>query len=264
MRIIAVDDERLALEGLVEAIRSAEPEAEVNGFRYASDALEYAREHGCDVAFLDIEMAGVDGVGLAYRLKKICPRINIVFATGYGSYRDVAFDLHASGYVVKPITPQKVIRELSELRNPVEKGKRIRVQTFGNFEAYCDGNPIVFKYVKSKELFAYLIDRRGALCTVGEMMGILFENDGGHAAYFKSIRGDLLKTLQSKDCEGVIARRHGLLGIFPDAIQCDYFDFINGKERGFEVYRGEYMAQYSWAEVTHAALEERYAAIHKK
>lgn len=261
MRIIAVDDERLALEGLIDSIRAAQPKAEVTGFRYAPEALEYARRNVCDVAFLDIEMAGINGVGLAEELKKINPGVNIIFATGYGCYRDVAFDMHASGYVVKPITPQKIAKELAELRNPVAEGKRLRVQAFGNFEVYCDGVPLSFKYAKSKELFAYLIDRRGALCSVGEMMAILFEEDKGHETYFKSIRGDLLRTLQAKDLEGVIVKSRGMLGVLPEEIDCDYFDFNEGKTCGISAYRGEYMAQYSWAEFTHAALDERYRRL---
>ena len=261
MKIIAADDEKPALEGLIDSIKKACPDADIQGFRYAADALEYARSHACDVAFLDIEMAGTNGVRLAESLKKINPEINIIFATGYGCYRDVAFEMHASGYVTKPVTPQKVAEELRELRYPVSESKRLRVQAFGNFEAYCDGAPLVFRYAKSKELFAYLVDRRGALCTVGEMAAILFEDDNGHETYFKSIRSDLLKTLQAKGLEGAIAKSRGMLGIVPDYTDCDYFDFIKGKASGRNAYRGEYMSQYSWAEATHASIEERYRRL---
>lgn len=41
MRIIAVDDEKLALEGLMTEIALAAPEAEINGFRGGKAALEY-------------------------------------------------------------------------------------------------------------------------------------------------------------------------------------------------------------------------------
>lgn len=256
MRIIAVDDERPALEGLVDSIRSVAPDADVRGFRYAEDALAFAQESAPDVAFLDVEMPETNGVGLAQKLKEIQPDVNIVFATGYGSYRDAAFDLHASGYVVKPITPQKVAKELADLRRPPVGGKRLRVRAFGNFEAYCDGKPIGFHYNKAKELLAYLVDRRGALCTVGEMMAVLFEEEGKET-YFKSIRSDLLKTMDSLGCGSAIARQHGKLGVVPEAFDCDYFDFLEGKESGKRNWRGEYMAQYSWAEETCASLGAR-------
>ena len=151
MKIIAVDDEKIALKGLLLSIEKAAPNAEVFGFRYASDAIDYMKTEHCDVAFLDIEMKGINGVELARALKEINPDINIIFATGFGSYRDVAFDIHASGYLIKPITVEGVKRELENLRRPVAPPRRIKIKTFGNFEALYNGSPIVFKYQKSKE-----------------------------------------------------------------------------------------------------------------
>ena len=70
MRIIAVDDEKIALEALSSAIKAIVTEDEVVSFRYPEDALAYARENFCDIAFLDVEMVGMSGVDLAEKLKK--------------------------------------------------------------------------------------------------------------------------------------------------------------------------------------------------
>lgn len=260
MNILAVDDEELALEGLLDAIRQAAPEAEVHGFAYPEDALAFADSHPCAVAFLDVEMAELDGVELAGQLKTRNPNVNIIFATGFGQYRGAAFDLHASGYLTKPITVEKVRRELAELRRPLPEGKRIRVQTFGNFEVYLDGKPIVFKYSKTKELFAYLVDRRGALCTNGEIIAALFPDNENHDAYLRSLRKDLTDTLGASGCGAVLERQRGSLGVVPEQIDCDYYDWCAGR-RGESLYRGEYMAQYSWGEFTNAMLAQ--ASHHK-
>ena len=134
MRILSVDDEIIALEGLIKSIKDANKEAEVFGFRFSEDAIEFMKTTICDVAFLDIEMVGMNGVGLANELIKLNPNINIIFSTGYGHYRDVAFDMHASGYIVKPITTEKVRKELENLRRPVKEVNKLRVEVFGNFE----------------------------------------------------------------------------------------------------------------------------------
>ena len=81
MKIIAVDDERIALEGLKDLIHEVVPDAELNGFEYREDALEFVASHECNVAFLDVEMAGMSGVELAEHLKMRNPDINIIFAT---------------------------------------------------------------------------------------------------------------------------------------------------------------------------------------
>ena len=83
------------------------------------------------------------------------------------------------------------------LRKPVKLVNKLQINVFGNFEVYFDGNPLKFKYTKSKELLAYLVDRRGALCTVSELMAVLFEDDEGHETYFKSIRKDMIDTIES-------------------------------------------------------------------
>ena len=257
MRIIAVDDEKIALEALSGAIKAVVTEDEVVSFRYPEDALEYAKDNFCDIAFLDIEMAGMTGVELAEALKKYNSEINIVFCTGYDRYRGDAFDIHASGYLMKPISPEKIKRELENLRRPISEKKKLKVQTFGNFEVYADGKPLVFKYRRTKELFAYLIDRAGAMCTVGEITGILFEDEGGREDYFQKLRRDLLSTLEEVGCSGAIVHKRGMLGVVVSEIRCDYYDYLNKKKDLAISYFGEYMSQYSFAEYTNAQLNAR-------
>ena len=254
MKIIAVDDERIALDGLLDVISEAAPDAELTGFEYPEDALEFVNQNECNIAFLDVEMAEMSGVELAEQLEFRNPDINIIFATGFENYRKEAYDLHASGYLTKPITAEKVKKELYDLRRPIQKRKRMRIQTFGNFEAYIDGTPIAFKYSKTKEVLAYLIDRKGALCTAAELQAVIFDGESGHESYMKSLRRDLLETLEIADCGNVISQQRGKLGIMPDQLDCDYYDWCNGKRVGI-VWHGEYMAQYSWSEYTAGVLE---------
>ena len=257
MKILAVDDEIIALEGLVKSIKEADSNATVYSFRFADEAIKFMETNTCDVAFLDIEMYGINGVSLANILLQMNPNINIIFSTGYGNYRDVAFDIHASGYIVKPITPEKVKKELANLRKPVKEVKKLQINVFGNFEVYYDGNPLKFKYTKSKELLAYLVDRRGALCTVSELMAVLFEDDEGHETYFKSLRKDLIDTIESVGCTDSIIIQRGKLGVNKDNVYCSYFDLLDGKVKLEDVYHGEYMTQYSFSEYTNANLHNK-------
>ena len=256
MKVIALDDEKLALESLVCAIRKAAPEAEVQGFRYGEEALSFARENGCDVAFLDVEVPGMTGVQLSEELKKINRDVNLIFTTGYEQYRKDADDLHGSGYIKKPVTSEKIKRELEELRRPVMAEKRIRVRAFGNFEVFVDGKPAKFRYQKTKELFACLVDREGALCSFGELCERLFEDEEEHKNYFKSLRKDLLDAMNAAGCGDVIVHQRGLLGVRKERIFCDYYDWLDGKQTEPD-FQGEYMNQYSWGEYRNAALVEK-------
>ena len=52
MIVIAVDDERYALENLVDSIQRTSPNAQIHRFRYPENALAFAMENDVDVAFL--------------------------------------------------------------------------------------------------------------------------------------------------------------------------------------------------------------------
>lgn len=253
MKILAVDDEKIALQGLLSSIQKAAPDATVYGFRYSSEAIEQMKNEPCDVAFLDIEMKDMNGVSVAQKLKEINPDINIIFATGFGSYRDEAFDLHASGYLIKPITAEGVKRELENLRHPVPRPRKLKAIAFGNFQILYGEEHVKFKYQKTKEMLAYLIDRRGSMCSGNELMSVLFEDDT-HQKYYNQLRLDLINTLKALGCESVIVQARGSLGISVAELECDYFDYLNGKEELANLYHGEYMAQYSFAELTNASL----------
>lgn len=260
MRIIAVDDEEIALENLESAIREAEPFAEVAVFDTGAAALEYVSENKCEAAFLDIEMNSMNGIALAKALKLKSPEINIIFSTGYIEYALEAIEMHASGYITKPITAEKVRNELDNLRFRIPEAPRGRlfIQCFGNFEVFADGKPVSFKYSKAKELLAYIVDRHGAMCTNGEAISVLWENNDnldGKAVYFKSVRRNLISTLKEFGCGDVIIRQRGSIAIDAKKVQCDYFDWLDGNAEGINAYKGEYMQQYSWGELRHGLLE---------
>lgn len=259
MDILAVDDEKIALEGLVRSLQEAEPGCETHAFRKAGEALEFFRNHPCDVVFLDIQMRTVNGIALAQELQEINPQVNIIFATGYAEYMGDAFALHASGYLIKPITPQKVRTELNNLRQPVSvvKKKQVYIHTFGNFEIYVDSKPVKFRYDKTKELLAYLVDRNGSFCSNAELMSVLW-NGENRSSYLGNLKKDLLDTLHEYGCEKIVEAGRNRLRIVPEAADCDYFDWYKGKLQPENNYHGEYMSQYSWAELTNGDMYKKY------
>ena len=102
--------------------------------------------------------------------------------------------MNCSAYLLKPITEEKIRNAAANLRYPVFDEKRVELRCFGNFEAFCDGSPIQFKYNRTKELLAYLTDRNGTRCSMKERSAVLFENDQ-HRSYMYQIRLDLVNTL---------------------------------------------------------------------
>lgn len=254
MTVFAVDDEPKALHTLCRVIGEAEPGAEVRGFDNAGDVLAAVKGGELpDVLFCDVEMPGMSGVELARALKLYCPRLNVVFATGYDDYMGDAFALHVSGYVKKPVTTEDVRAELDDLRYPAaQQNKRVRFQTFGNFEVFIDGKPVTFARERAKEYLAYLVDR-GTLCSNAEIAAALWEHTVS-SAYIRKLRKDILDVFEAAGCGSVLLHEWNKQGISTELVDCDYYDWKRGLPQGINAYRGEYMSQYSWAELTHGAL----------
>ena len=267
MEIMVVDDEQLALDNVMLALEKLNLDANVAGFKKASEALEYAYTHKLDIAFLDIEMRRVSGIELAKDLKRMYPMINVIFTTGYSEYTKDAMDMHASGYIMKPITPEKIKSELNDLRyrtQSAEVKSRFRIVTFGNFMVYDGNSPIKFKYRKSLEVLAYLVDRKGAFASNGELIAALWEDDSdydGRISYLNNIRADLKNTLSDLGYDDVIIRQRGHLAIDMKKVSCDYYDYLSGDKEKARSYHGEYMSQYSWAEITNGSLMQELDKI---
>lgn len=127
MYLMAVDDERLALDNLLARLRKACPQAEIKGFLSPEAALaEIQNGFLPNVAFLDMELCGMNGIVLAQRLQKALPNINLIFITGSTDYPYMsdAFALHASGYLTKPVSGERLREELNNLRYKPQSGKR--------------------------------------------------------------------------------------------------------------------------------------------
>lgn len=255
MRIIIVDDENLILEGETNLIRRCVPKADVQAFNDPEAALEAVRSSPADVAFLDLEMPSCHGTVLARQLKALYPQINIIFATAYRDFYEKALELRVSGYLLKPLQEEQVMEELRNLRYPIASKGGLFVRAFGSFEVFFDGKPVSFRYQKTKELFAYLIDRRGALITQDEIVTVLWGGDEKHSSYFKQLQKDLSDTLGALGCGELLIKQRGALALWGDQIRCDYYDWIHGLPGGLNAYRGEYMRQYDWGEATRVNLE---------
>ena len=255
MNAIAVDDEKYMLEALQEAISASSDITQVAAFTSCSAALSYAAEHPVDIAFLDINMRGVGGLGLAEKLMEIYPRCKIIFCTGYDEYAVSAFQLHVSGYLMKPITPEAIQKEIDHIKGVKATEKLLTIKCFGNFEVLCNDGILSFKRKKAKELLAVLVDRNGAGMTAKQICAILFPDDTDdtkNTAYLRQLVLDLRNTLKQIRAEDVFQHETPYYRIDTNLVRCDYLSFL---ETGKPEFHGEYMTQYSWAEETCAMLQ---------
>ena len=257
MNAITVDDEPLMLCALSKAVKASPDIEAVAEFGFCDDALEWVRNHPVDVAFLDINMRGMGGLALAEKIMELQPECRIVFCTGYEEYAVAAIKLRVSGYLMKPISARMVQEEIDYIKGVKAKEKRLTVSCFGNFEVYFHGEKLNFKRTKTKELLAFLIDRKGAGVTGREIITRLWpENKDEEKChnYLRQLFVDLRRTLEVVGMEAILIQSNYSYSVDTEKIDCDYYTYL---KTGRPEFYGEYMAQYSWAEETAGLLWRR-------
>ena len=260
MTAICVDDEPLVLQLTLSLFRDLPGFQEVEGFAGPLEALDWLENHTPDIALLDIDMPGMNGLELARRIRDMHPDTAIIFLTGYSEYALDAFQLHASGYLMKPINREKLASEVEYAlsgRNRV-KVSNVFAKTFGNFDLLVDGRPLVFKRSKSKELLAYLVDRHGGNVSRPEAFAVLWEDTFYDRAMQKQmdvVIRSLRSTLEEAGVGEIFEIQSGWMRILPERMDSDLFRFLDGNRETIQEYRGEYMSAYSWASQTEAYLD---------
>ncbi len=156
-----------------------------------------------------------------------------------------AFDVAASDYLMKPITAEKIQRAMEHLRHPLSlriPEDKLFVRCFGAFEVYWKGEPLAGLSNKARELFAFLIDRQGAMCSPSEITEYLWE-DCSDVNFIKRSK-DLIVALDTIVQADAIIKGWGKIGVAKDAITCDYYEYLKGSLEAKGMFKGEYMSQY--------------------
>ena len=266
MNILALDDEELMLWALTDSLEKVFNENDIiKGFEESEDAIGFVKSLGnkpLDYAFIDIRLRGSNGIDVAKEIKKLKPKTKILFCTAYSDRAIDAFGVNAVGYLLKPITPEKIRNSLEQLSlmfsniGDIPTEKKVEIKTFGNFDVFVDKKPIHWKRLKAKELLALLVDKKGASVTNVEIAITLWEDDN-KVKSVPTIISSLRHTLKDYGVEDILIRSRNHTAIDTTKVLCDVYEFYDGKATALNLYQGEYMANYSWAEFTNAYLQSQ-------
>lgn len=212
---------------------------------------------GGDIVFVDINLCGGEMEKISSRFKDSNPKTDIVFVTGMNG-DDITCSIDE--WLLSPIFGGE--QKESEPKDEIKHEILLYVQCFGNFDVFkTDRTRLNFKRKKSKELFAYLVYRRGAACSNAEIAGILFEDDDyslKRQQYLQKIISFMIETLVEVSADDVIIRNRGNISVDINRIQCDYYRFIENDGNAQRAWSGEFMTQYSWAEPTAGYISGAY------
>lgn len=265
MLAIVVDDEINILEDIKRNLLRIEGVECRGAFLSSLEALKFVHKNTVELAILDIEMPGLNGIELASMMKDVQPDIQFIFVTGYDDYALAAYRLHAMDYITKPFSFAEFSQAVTRVGIMIDKlgagnqnlTSRIEVRTFGKFDVYVDGTPLFFKYSKAKELFAYLVNARGGDVSMEQVVSALWEgrvyDDKVKQLYRKAV-SVMRATFREADCQDICSYYRSYLAANNKKFQCDYYQFMDGNGDIRKSFMDNYMPEYSWAEETNAML----------
>ena len=258
MQIIHVDDEWISTENFKITLQKVNAEYALESFNEPEDAIAYAQDHKIDVAFLDIEMYGMNGIELADELKKLQKNIQVVFVTAYNNYAMEAFKVKAQGYLLKPYDEAMLKAALDDaIANIKPEVPHIYFKTMPRFDLLVDGELVVFNGRKVKELLAYLVNGGGSIMETRQIMTDVWEDDELDSSSTSKLRTTMKRLNDALSKYGIenLIKTHGA-SRYIDATQydSDYKRLMAGDEEIAKAFDGRYMEDYPWAQYTEAAI----------
>lgn len=250
MRVIAVDDEMESLSNfLIQIIEDTRVEYKFF-LDNPLDSIDYCSNNHVDAAFLDIRMPQINGIELAQKLIKISPEIKIIFITGFTyDEEEIKKTLNENllGFCYKPFDSDKLNYFINIIASKGES--KINIKTFGPFDLFLNGHAVNFKSTKAKELLALLVAYNGSTLTMSDAITHLWPNKDVELA--KKLYRDAVWRLRKalKDCgiSGIIKFEKAKTNIRTEGIECDYWDYLNGKK---ELPSEDllFMSSYDWGD----------------
>jgi DNA-binding LytR/AlgR family response regulator len=119
--VLAVDDERPALDDLARVLRAQPAVDTVDTAESGEEALHALTDEAYDAVFLDVRMPGLDGVELARVLRRFASPPALIFVSAYESAAVEAFELRALDYLLKPVSRARVAEALARIVSPPQE-----------------------------------------------------------------------------------------------------------------------------------------------
>jgi two-component system, LytTR family, response regulator len=179
LRVVVADDERPARSFLVSRLREFEDVDVVGEAANGAESIELIERVSPDLAFLDLQMPEVDGLGVVRLIRR--DRLPLVaFVTAYDEYAVRAFEMNAVDYLLKPVDPvrlrQTINRAIERLeRAELHTGDADRVRAAAaEYAAHAPTSMLRRIPVRKKdEIFLVPVDQIVSIVAEGELLHIV-------------------------------------------------------------------------------------------
>lgn len=235
MKVMLVDDEKAMLIILKRLLSRIEGVSISGGFQNGADALDWLRSEAVDLAFIDIQMGGEDGVRLARQMLAIRRKLKIVFVTSHKEYALDAFDLGAVDYLVKPVILERLEQTIDRVAGGSESSvaagdeaaNRLTVNGLGGMTAHSRHGDVKWISGKSAELFAYLLMHRDKGAARDQILEDLFDGLTNRQTnvFLNTVVYQLRKTLKLHGVREAVVSLNERYKLHSAAVDADFILF---------------------------------------
>ena len=241
LKVIVIDDEPMSVNRLTGLLNKTGLVEVLGGYSDPEEALLAKVAETIDIAFVDIEMPTITGLVLAEKLQEQNPSLEVVMVTAHDHYALEAFQAHAVGYLLKPVTLTSITRQL-DLMNQKRKGWikpaetfDLTIKTFGLFQCFTGNDePDYFSWrtAKAKELFAFLHYHQGSPVTRDEILESLWPEMELDKAVknFHATGYYLREALKKRNLDHLLERKNGAYRLKWEEVNSDEKSFIEAME----------------------------------
>ena len=271
IKAIIVDDEENIIEEIKDVIESLGDIKVVSWDTNPINAVETIKNIDVQIAFLDIDMPGMNGIKLAEKINSINPNIEIIFITAYNKYALEAFEVNAIDYILKPVRKERVEKSLKRIIKIIGENlskdnmSKVKVRSFKKFEVLIGNDLVKWRILKDGELFAYLTENVNIPLHKEKIIQDLWEEiDLKNALiYLQSSIYRLRKLLSGCGFDNCISYANNCYTMKKVNIYCDIWKFREGLNEEYyinnsnislyedlaNIYVGDYLEEdgYLWS-----------------
>ena len=247
-RIIAVDDEVLSLKRFEHLIQKEPRVNLLKSFSNPEEVIDFIKENTVDIAFLDIEMPGINGLELAEMIQETDSHVNCIFVTAFDQYALEAFKAHAFGYLLKPLDIKELSTQLDIMARNVKprpdkkinksdepSNRKLVVKCIGQFTCHAEDIPdsiIAFRTAKTAELFALLVARYNSSLSKFSIIDSMFPDmDYEKSTKLFYVSCSYLRSAFAKyNINDVLIRENDNYRINTAVIDCDYINLCEAEK----------------------------------
>ncbi len=220
------------------------------------ECITFLKYHHANMFFVTVSDPNIDFLRIIEEVRERSGLVPICLIGTKPADSINVFRYNCDRFLQKPYVSEDVGQCLTYFDSLGSRKTNVTIRTFGRFDVFVNGTPVIFHNAKAKELLALCVDRLGdIICSeaIEKLWPSRTLDDRTKRLYRKAVNS-IHETLERYNIPEIFKSYRGGCAINKSAFNCDYYSFIEDPRGNLLTLNGEYMSNYDWGESTIAIL----------